>query len=126
MNLTAITQFVGLLAAMSVATERAVEVIKGMVPYLNQQLPPGASNSRRAALIQVISIACGAVISISVQGQVPAGVSAKEIGFWSYLVLGLLTSGGSALWNHVLDIIGAFKVQKEKLAALQPAAPAAK
>jgi hypothetical protein len=32
------------------------------------------------------------------------------------VISGILVSGGSAFWNHLLDILQAAKVQKEKLA----------
>jgi hypothetical protein len=34
----------------------------------------------------------------------------------SWVISGILVSGGSAFWNHLLDILQAAKVQKEKLA----------
>jgi hypothetical protein len=33
-----------------------------------------------------------------------------------WIISGFLVSGGSAFWNHVLDILKATKVQKEQLA----------
>jgi hypothetical protein len=33
--------------------------------------------------------------------------------YFSYAVVGLLSSGGSAFWNHALDLMQAAKVQKE-------------
>jgi hypothetical protein len=37
MDLTRLTTIVSLLVALSVASERLVEIIKGLVPFLNQQ-----------------------------------------------------------------------------------------
>ena len=34
-----------------------------------------------------------------------------------YLIIGVMVSGGSAMWNHALDIVGALKTVEEKKVA---------
>jgi drug/metabolite transporter (DMT)-like permease len=56
--------------------------------------------------------------------NLPSGGAAIE--HWqnwlSWILSGLLVSGGSAFWNHALDIVQAAKVQKEQ--AVNAALPA--
>jgi len=40
----------------------------------------------------------------------------------TWFVTGILVSGGSAFWNHLLDILQATKVQKDQLASLATSA----
>jgi len=47
-----------------------------------------------------------------VKSAMPAALNA-DIGWQVYIVLGLLASGGSGVWNHLLDILGAFKSKQE-------------
>jgi hypothetical protein len=131
------TQLVTLLATLSVAVERVVEIIKGMVPFLGKQLDPGPAENRRRALLQALAVVCGAVAAYMAQGQIVKIDAAKwlvapDLHYAGFLIFGFLTAGGSAFWNHILDIIGALKTQKENtakatapVAAPAPAQPAA-
>src|SRR5712675_1071218 len=125
------TVLVTLLATLSVAVERAVEIFKGFIPYLNNPLPPGSAENRRRAIMNLVAVAFGTIAAYSAKGQIQAISAAKwlvspDLHDTGYLIVGFLTAGGSAFWNHVLDILSAFKTQKEKVAnALAPlAAPA--
>jgi hypothetical protein len=115
--MNSISQMFALLAAMSIAVERVVEVIKGIVPKLAQPWT-GSRESWRRVLLQLISVAAGGVIASQIHTQIVAAVpslaSSSDSGHWGVDVLfGLLASGGSGLWNHVLDITRAIKVDKE-------------
>jgi hypothetical protein len=129
MNMGDFTKFVTLMATMSIAVERAVEVIKGFVPFLNKQLDPGTKENIRRALLQVIAVLCGAVTAYLGAAQIagiPVADSLLKLKFDSgYIVVGLLTAGGSAFWNHILDLIGALKTQQEKTAKAMSGAPPA-
>ena len=113
MSMADLTQFVTLLAAMSVAVERAVEVVKGFItPVLNKM-----SDHTRGAVLQVIAVVCGAIAAYMAKSQLVGDAIAGKIvnAQFGYVLIGLLTAGGSAFWNHVLDMIGALKSQKEQL-----------
>ncbi len=123
-----LTTLITLLATMSVAVERAVEIFKGFIPYLNQTLPAGSAENRRRAVIQFITVIFGTVAAYFAKGQIGAIGAAKwlvdpSLHGAGYAIVGALTAGGSTFWNHVLDIIGALKTQQENTAKLQ-AAPA--
>jgi hypothetical protein len=118
--------FASLMAGISIAVERVVEMIKGAIPALNNAWK--TNDQVRAAIVQLIAAAVGAVIAALMPNQVkaalPQGINTSLT--WStYAVLGLIASGGSGAWNHVLDILAAIKTQKTNLANLIPAPAAA-
>jgi hypothetical protein len=72
----------------------------------------------------MIAIASG-VFVVALSGLSPInapGFAAFSIrkDWTCWLVTGILVSGGSALWNHLLDIVKAAKVQKEAAAGATP------
>lgn len=108
------TGFVTLMGALSLGVERTVETIKGIVPYLNQANPDPKKDQMRGVILRIIAIICGAVASAGVQSQVVATASIlsyDKIGFVSYILIGLLTAGGSAFWNQVLDVLQTMKTK---------------
>ncbi|HEX4604682.1 MAG TPA: hypothetical protein VH724_11850 [Candidatus Angelobacter sp.] len=126
-----LTILVTLLATLSVAVERAVEIFKNFIPYLNNPMPPGAAENRRRAIMGLIAVAFGTIAAYAAKGQIQGITAAKwlvaaDLHDFGFLIVGFLTAGGSAFWNHVLDILTALKTEKEKVAnALAPlAAPA--
>ena len=129
MSLTDITKLVTLLAAMSVSVERIVEILKGFIPYLNKQLDPGSAENRRRAILHVIAALFGTLVAYLGHDQIGNIAAAKpllDLHWLGYILIGLMTAGGSAFWNHVLDIIGALKTQQENTAKnMVPGAPPA-
>jgi hypothetical protein len=126
MDTNQLSSIVGLLAALSVASERLVEIVKGLVPALNQQSPnPKIEGWRRAALHILAALA--GIVTAFVAGQafpdtihVPSGILGK-------IILGLLASGGSGFWNSILDYVNNAKDVKrlqidQTRAVTQPAA----
>jgi hypothetical protein len=116
MSLPDITKFVTLLAAMSVSVERVVEILKGFIPYLNTAATPASAENRRRAILHVIAAAVGSLMAFLASDQIaklPAAQPLLDLHWLGYAIMGLLTAGGSAFWNHVLDIIGALKTQQE-------------
>jgi hypothetical protein len=117
--LAGLSTLAAMLAGISVAVERVVEVIKGAVPPL---ATPWAKNDRfRAAIVQTIAAAVGAVIASQIPEQVrsslPFGLG-SGMGWTGYALIGLMASGGSGAWNHVLDILAALKSKQETAARL--------
>src|SRR5206468_10508768 len=107
---------------------RIIEVIKGAVPRLANSWGDKSDNYRRA-LLQVLSVIAGAMIASQMQSQIAAALGDKlgaSIGWPAFGLIGLMASGGSGLWNHVLDIVQATKDQKEKALTSAAAASADK
>jgi hypothetical protein len=125
-----ITALLGFLAALSVATERITETIKGF-PLLSKWLstertaPAGATpeETKKAALeeelrkatIHIIAIGVGTLLAWLVRTQLPAGFPIHITDLPTAVVFGAITSGGSAMWNSALDIVREVNKQKQLL-----------
>jgi drug/metabolite transporter (DMT)-like permease len=116
------------MAGLSVAAERVTETIKQwLFPVAGTKL----SAARYAALMQFIAIVSG-VLVVAVSGVNPLeihlhgnGSQWTDGGYWANLLItGILVSGGSAFWNHLLDILKATAVQKTQAANSATADPA--
>lgn len=99
---------VTLLVALSLATERLVEIVKGLIPALNTD--QGAHDSRRRLLIHLLTVGAGALTAWLAKGAIPEQLKADGLG---YLGLGLLASGGSSFWNSILTYLLKVKDIKE-------------
>jgi hypothetical protein len=113
-----ISTFAALMVGVSIATERMVEMIKGAIPFLSNSW--SKNDQARAALLQLLAATIGAVIASLMPDQVRSAMPPGLVGqlHWQeYAVIGLLASGGSGAWNHVLDILRAFKSNQETAAA---------
>jgi len=110
--LNSLPAVITLLVALSMATERAVEIVKSLVPWLDLVRPEPVSEGRRRAAIQALAVGFGVVITYlawPVVAQVMAASAPKPS---TVAALGLLASGGSAFWNSLLGIVLNLKVEK--------------
>lgn len=132
MDVSVLTSFVSLMLAISIAAERMVEILKGWLPdtWLFKPNSNSIEESRRCAAIHVLACLCGMAIaaagnidifkSVAIQGwqhTTDLGFGLYRAASWS--ITGMLASGGSAFWNHALDLIKATKVQQEQKAGIQ-------
>jgi len=105
----ALTSAVSLLAALSVATERAVEIVKGSIPWLNNQASDKTVEGIRQTILHLLAAACGFVTAwmagATLTGVVPGNWGPGT----SYCIIGLLVSGGSGFWNSILSYAKASK-----------------
>ena len=118
--LNAWTMFLTQMIGLSVATERVTETAK---QWLGSSAPTSLGPNRYAALVQTFAIG-GGILVVALSGLNPIGMpDFKAFDWWNHadwlcwIVTGVLASGGSAFWNHLLDILQAAKVQKETLAS---------
>lgn len=112
---------VSTILALSLAVERVIEILKGWIhiwPFAPEE--DGSKELRRCGAIHVLSAVIGGVIAgfghIAIIGS--WNVSSPWDNAANVILAGLLASGGSAFWNHVLDIVKASKVGKEVQARL--------
>lgn len=118
--LGALTVFITQMIGLSVAAERVTETVKQWIgPWLSK-----LSKDRYAALIQTMAMVSG-VLVVACSGLNPLNIPqfkaygwTSPINWLSWLIGGVLVSGGSAFWNHILDILQAVKVRKEQFANL--------
>jgi hypothetical protein len=114
-----LTTLLSFLAALSVATERITEIIKGL-PVLSGWLavekPKDSWNEAlRKAAVQVIALLAGALVTYLVRQPLSAQlhISPDELHYSAYLVFGAMASGGSGIWNSALDIVSEINHQQQ-------------
>lgn len=96
---------VTLLIALSVASERLVEIIKNAVPWLNKKKAVPTIEGWRTAILQALAVCAGILTSFLAGPAVGDIVSGPWETIPGLLALGLLASGGSGLWNTVLTYL---------------------
>lgn len=121
-----LTSFITVVLALSVAVERIVEILKQIfgntrfLRWLFETNSDAAREGLRCAAIHVLSGLIGGLIAYATPIDVLQEVAVADTlpGGWhhaaSAVFAGLLASGGSAFWNHALDLLKAAKVQREQ------------
>jgi len=56
MDPTKLTTVISLLVALSIASERLVDILKGLVPWLNQERPNATQEGWRKATLQALAV----------------------------------------------------------------------
>jgi hypothetical protein len=112
-----ITNLVSFLAALSIATERITEIVKGL-PLLSGWLAverPANSTGEalRKASVQIIALLAGALVTYLVREPLAAKLQISDIQPYMYVVFGAMASGGSGFWNSALDILREVNRQKQ-------------
>ena len=113
-----LTIFVTQMLGLSIAAERVTETIKQSISGITVKLGP----SLQSALTQLIAIVSSMiVVALShadpmnvVKTACPEGWLHCPRAWENILFTGILASGGSAVWNHLLDILKATKVDAEQ------------
>ena len=113
MSASNLTGLVSLILALSIASERLVEIIKGFVPMLNKAISSSDDKSRNAegrrqAYIQILAVVSGIFTAYLSRNYIPQEIAAPTE-TWTVLGLGLLASGGSGFWNSVLGYVTKLK-----------------
>jgi len=122
-----LTSLFGFLAALSLATERITEVVKGL-PYVSKWLAnPGKAGDTveelRKAFIQILAIIVGTVLAYETRDALSSALGMHYSGFWACLVFGAMASGGSGMWNSALDIVREINQQKQIVTETLKATP---
>jgi drug/metabolite transporter (DMT)-like permease len=118
-----ITNAISLLAALSVATERLVEIVKGAIPWLNNENQNPTLEGWRQAVLHLLAAFSGFVTAWMASATF-ANILPGSWNRWAgYSLIGLLVSGGSGFWNSILSYAKASKdVQESKTSGNQIAA----
>lgn len=103
---------VALILALSVASERLVEIIKGLSPWLDKAKTDSRGEGHRRAALQGLAVLAGLLTAVLAQPVMPEGILPKGglgTGVLTTVALGLLASGGSGFWNAILSYVGKVK-----------------
>lgn len=104
---------VTLVLALSLASERLVEIAQAFLPLgLNQRQGDARTEARRRAKIQALAIVAGLLTALLATPLLVTDFRWQKH-IWVILGLGLLASGGSSLWNSILGYLNGVKQKKE-------------
>lgn len=95
--------FLGLLVALSIASERLVEILKGWLPSLNETKTDAQEESKRKAKLQILAVLSGVATAFMAQSAIASGLPAGLNTPLGLVVVGLMASGGSGFWNAILS-----------------------
>ena len=104
-----LSDLIAYVVALSIASERLVEIIKGMIPFLRKKAESAEREYLRHAALHLLAVGAGMLTAHLAMPAVSELVPAQWQNFPGIVALGLLASGGSSLWNSVLDYAGAVK-----------------
>jgi hypothetical protein len=104
MSTVQLTSLVGLILALSIASERLVEIVKGVWPWVNKPKPEDdIAEGRRRTVLQLMAVVAGIATAFLARSAIPVGIlPADATGVLPIVALGLLASGGSGFWNAIL------------------------
>ncbi|MCB2205755.1 hypothetical protein KQI65_13500 [bacterium] len=109
MVLTQLSDLILFLVALSIASERLVEIIKGLTPFLRDKAEDARVESWRVVVLQLLAMASGIFTAHLTMPAAAEILPESWTSFPGILALGLLASGGSSLWNAVLGYVSSVK-----------------
>jgi hypothetical protein len=117
-----LVSFLTSMLALSIGVERIVEILKAMIPWLRKEHANEAEAARRRYILQMLAASTGALTAaiIGPHNFLPTVIKENEATphvVMSCVLLGLMASGGSAVWNHMLDIVATIKATRERVVA---------
>jgi len=117
MDSPSITTFLPLIITLSVATERLVEILKGLpfLSWLSEKKSSPSKEKLRKTLLQVLAVFAGIATAWLSSSYYSADLAEANRSF-HVLGLGLLASGGSGFWNSIATYTLNLKdLQKEQM-----------
>lgn len=119
-HLDQLNAIISLLVPLSLASERLVEIVKGIFPWLGLQKDEPILEGRRNAALHVLAVAAGITTALLAGDAIGPMLPANWNSIPGLLALGLLASGGSGLWNSVLTYVLKLKdIKKLEVEALK-------
>src|SRR5438034_11786640 len=104
MDLTHLSALISLILALSIASERLVEIIKGLIPFLDKKDPRPAAERRRHSYVQFLAVLSGIFTAWLARDYIAEEI-ADPAHEWSIIDVGLLASGGAGLWDSILGYV---------------------
>jgi hypothetical protein len=96
---------VAFLVAISVASERLVEIIKGFIPALAKRQEDAKKEGRRAAVLHIIAALSGIIMAFLAKPAAVGILPRTLTNFPGILALGLMASSLSGFWNAILGYL---------------------
>lgn len=112
--LETLTSFVTVLLAISVASERLVELIKGFFADLNGQKVDATVERRRQLMIHWLSLVASLVVVLLTKDYITTTLHLNTWGNGETAAFAILASGGSSMWNSILSYLLSLKNLKQQ------------
>jgi hypothetical protein len=100
MDINNISSVVTLLAALSVASERLVEIVKGFSAFLSTENPDAKLERWRKTVLQILALFAGLLTAWLTKDTTTIKALIPDTPL-AWIPLGLLASGGSGFWNSI-------------------------
>lgn len=104
-------ELIALMVALSMATERLVEITRGFVPFTEK-----LSGTWKKSTVQAHAAVAGIAVTFMAEPMIAGTLPDQWNNSMGLVVLGLLASGGSGLWHTVLGYLMEVKNIKEQSA----------
>lgn len=108
--LDTLSNLLAVLIALSVASERLVEILKNLIPWLRTGQTNARMEARRKLALQLLAVLAGVATAFLAENVLPTPLQ----DYRHLVVLGLLASGGSGFWTSVLGYVTSVKNIKRK------------
>jgi hypothetical protein len=116
-NIAVLENLLTLLIGLSVATERLVEIIKGIINIWDSFLEEPNKNKKkermRRLILQSIAVVAGVATAMLARVAFDTGLPAPMQTYSGTIICGFLASGGSGFWNSILTYILKVKELKD-------------
>jgi hypothetical protein len=113
-----LTATVTAIIALSVAAERVVEIVKGIVVWLDKERENPKEEARRRASLQFLAAVAGVLVSVLAWPVTRTLLPETGNPASTIVAFGLLASGGSGFWNSILGYVMSIKALKSADAAV--------
>ncbi len=112
MDTEMLTGIVSLLNILSIASERLVQIVKRLVPFLNVKTK-GNAESQRKACLHGLAILAGIATAYLSSDIITKSSNLMLNDPVTVIGMGLLVSGGSDFWNSILGYLNGLKKAKQ-------------
>ena len=112
MDINNLSSIVTLLAALSVASERLVEIAKGFSSFLSTENPDPARERWRKTSLQILAVLAGLATAWLTKDTSAINALIPDTKL-AWVPLGLLASGGSGFWNSIQTYLAKAKELKK-------------
>ena len=112
--LETLTAFVTVLLALSVASERLVELIKGLSGDLTGKKVDASVERKRQLQIHYLSLLTSAIVVWLAQDYIVATLKLSNWNIAQAATFTILASGGSSMWNSILSYLLSIKNLKQQ------------
>ncbi len=112
-----VTNAIVVFGAVSLSSERAVEMIKKIVPGLGKQHSDESVERWRKLALRLITIIVGGFIAMAAGEQIsqalPDILGQTGVGYKEAVIIGLFSAGGSDMWSQALGYVNRVKDLKK-------------